>query len=120
MLQKYIPNRIDIQIATMTDKDPRFFMENKQPTNQPQDIMISEGNDKTARNQIPSVRMDIVTCLQTVNVGESQEMVEPHYMVGENGHCQQPLEKTVFTCQRKNPFGQAKPSIVIPPVIIRC
>ena len=56
VLQKYIPNRIDIQIATMTDKDPRFFMENKQPTNQPQDIMISEGNDKTARNQIPSVR----------------------------------------------------------------
>jgi len=55
-------------------------------------MMISEGNDKTARNQIPSVRKDTVTCLQTVNAAESQEMVEPHYTVGENGHCQQPLE----------------------------
>ena len=55
----------------------------------------------TARNQIPSVRMGIVSCPQTVNAGESQEMVEPHYTVGENGHCQQPLEQTVFTCQRK-------------------
>ena len=41
-------------------------------------------------------------------------MVEPQYTVGENGHCQQPLEKTVFTCQRKKkPFGKAKPSIPV-------
>jgi len=32
VLQKYIPNRIDIQIATMTDKDPRFFMGKKTQT----------------------------------------------------------------------------------------
>ena len=42
-------------------------------------------------------------------------MVEPQYVVGENGHCQQPLEKTVFTCQRKKkkPLGQSKPSIPV-------
>lgn len=55
----------------------------------------------TARNQIPSVRMGIVSCPQTVNAGEIQEMVEPHYTVDENGHSQQPLEQTVFTCGRK-------------------
>ena len=43
MLQKFIPNRFDIQSATMTGKDPKFFME-KNPE-QPQDMMISEGND---------------------------------------------------------------------------
>ena len=59
---------------------------------------------KTTRNQIPSVRMDIVTCLQTVNAGESQEMVQPHYMVGENEHCQQPLEKTVHMPKGKKTF----------------
>lgn len=40
-------------------------------------------------------------------------MCELHYMVGENGHCQHPLEKTIFSCQKtpKKPFRQAKPTI---------
>ena len=29
-------------------------------------------------------------------------MIEPHYMVGGNGHCQQPLEKTASACQKIN------------------
>ena len=54
MLQKFIPNRFDIQSATMTGKDPKFFFffflnslwekEKKKPE-QLQDMMISEGND---------------------------------------------------------------------------
>ena len=43
-----------------------------------------------ARNQIPPVRVDIHKSLQTVNVGESQELIEPQYKVGGNGRCRQP------------------------------
>ena len=46
--------------------------------------------------------MDIHKSLQTVNVGEGQELIEPQYKVGGNGHCQQPLEKTASTCQNIN------------------
>ena len=42
------------------------------------------------RNQIPPVRMDTLKGLQTVNVGESQEPIEPQYKVGGNGRCRQP------------------------------
>ena len=43
-----------------------------------------------ARNQIPPVKIDIHKSLQTVNVGESQELIEPQYKVGGNGRCRQP------------------------------
>ena len=46
--------------------------------------------------------MDIHQSLQTANVGESQELIEPQYKVGGNGHCQQPLEKTASACQDTN------------------
>ena len=40
--------------------------------------------------------------LQTVDVGEGQELIEPQNKVGGNGHCQQPLEKTASACQNTN------------------
>ena len=46
--------------------------------------------------------MEIHKGLQTVNVGEGQELIEPQYKVGGNGHCQQPLEKTASACQNTN------------------
>ena len=52
------------------------------------------------RNQIQPVRMDTLKGRQRVNVGDSQLMIEPHYTVGGNGHCQQPLEKTASACQK--------------------
>ena len=42
------------------------------------------------RNQIPPVRMDTLKGLQTVNVGESQDMIELHYSVGGDGRCHHP------------------------------
>ena len=45
--------------------------------------------------------MDILACLPTVNVGESQELIGPHDTVVGNGHCQQPLEKRASTSQKK-------------------
>ena len=42
------------------------------------------------RNQIQPVRMDTLKGLQTVNVGESQDMIELHYTVGGDGRCHHP------------------------------
>ena len=52
------------------------------------------------RNQIQPVRMDTLKGRQRVNVGDGQLMIEPHYTVSGNGHCQQPLEKTASACQK--------------------
>ena len=46
-----------------------------------------KSNPPPKRNQIPPVRMDTLKCLQTVKAGESQDMIEPHYTVGGDGHC---------------------------------
>ena len=40
-------------------------------------------------------------CLQTVHGGESQEMMEPHFMFPGTRHGQQPLEETTSTGQKK-------------------
>ena len=43
-----------------------------------------------SRNQIPPVRMDILKGVQTAKAGESQDIIEPHYTVGGDGHCHHP------------------------------
>ena len=69
----------------------------------------------TTGNQIPPFRMDILTGPPTVNMGESQEMLESHDTLVGNGHCQQPLEKTASPMpEEKEPFKRAKPGINIP------
>ena len=69
-----------------------------------QHLIITGGmTTKTiTRNQIPPVRMDTLKGRQRVNVGDGQLMIEPHYMVGGNGRCQQPLEKAASACQKIN------------------
>ena len=57
-----------------------------------QHLIITEGMiiKTITRNQILPVRVDTLKGLQTVNVGESQETIEPHYTVGGDGHCHHP------------------------------
>ena len=40
----------------------------------------------TMENQIPGVRLAILTSLQTIDAEESQEVRESHYRCGGNGH----------------------------------
>ena len=55
----------------------------------------------TTRNQIPPVRMAILTSRQIINVGESWEKREPPCMVSGNGHWRQSLERTASPSQKK-------------------
>ena len=63
--------------------------------------LMTGGMPIKTRNRIPSVRMTTLRSPQTINGGEGQEEREPPYTTGGKGHWQQPLEKTVFTCQKK-------------------
>ena len=54
----------------------------------------------TTRNQIPPVRMAILTSLQTINAGEGLQEREPTYTAGGNVHRQQPLQRIVTRCQK--------------------
>ena len=54
----------------------------------------------TTRNQIPPVRMAILTSLQTINAGEGLQETEPTYTAGGNVHRQQPLQRIVTRCQK--------------------
>ena len=69
---------------------------------------------KMTRNQIPPVRMAILTNQQIINVGESWEKREPPCMVSGSGHWQQPLERTASSCQekKKKTFQKTKPRIL--------
>ena len=118
VLQKYIPNRIDIQIATMTDKDPRFFTEKKNP-NHCRTWWSVRG--MTKQQEIKSHQSG--HCHMSTDSKCSREPGDGWTPL--HGWWEWTLpaalrKDSLHMPKEKKPFGQAKPSIVIPPVVIRC